>query len=75
MLKFVNGSNWQCISIQDDWSEVEKSHVWELHNASYDTSGMYTCEVMVPSLPELREQKSVQIIVRGGFVCGSGFAY
>ncbi len=40
-------------------------HVLELHNASYDTAGLYMCEVTVPSAPELREQKSVQISVRG----------
>ncbi|XP_056119352.1 melanoma cell adhesion molecule b [Rhinichthys klamathensis goyatoka] len=51
--------------IKDGWSEVVEGHVLELHNASYDTAGMYTCEVMVPSLRELREQKSVQISVRG----------
>jgi len=60
--------------MQDGSSEVVERHVLEIHNASYDTAGVYTCEVMVPSLPELREQKSVQISVRGGFVCGSGFA-
>lgn len=58
--------------MQDGWSEVVERHVLELHNASYDTAGMYTCKVTVPSLPELREQKSVQISVRGVFVC---FAY
>lgn len=50
---------------KDGWSEVVERHVLELHNASYDTAGMYTCKVTVPSLPELREQKSVQISVRG----------
>ncbi|XDV32344.1 hypothetical protein PO909_003194 [Leuciscus waleckii] len=51
---------------KDGWSKVEEGHVLELHNASHPkTSGKYTCEVMVPSLPELREQKSVQISVRG----------
>lgn len=44
---------------------LEKRHVLELRNASYNTSGMYTCKVMVPSLPELQKQKSVQINVRG----------
>ncbi|XP_067221602.1 melanoma cell adhesion molecule b isoform X2 [Chanodichthys erythropterus] len=44
---------------------LEKRHVLELRNASYSTSGMYTCKVMVPSLPELQKQKSVQINVRG----------
>ncbi|XP_048016455.1 melanoma cell adhesion molecule b isoform X2 [Megalobrama amblycephala] len=48
-----------------DGMPLEKRHVLELRNASYNTSGMYTCEVMVPSLPELQKQKSVQIIVRG----------
>ncbi|XP_050985544.1 melanoma cell adhesion molecule b isoform X2 [Labeo rohita] len=42
-----------------------EGHVLELQNASYDTAGMYICKVTVPSLPELREEKSVQISVRG----------
>ncbi|XP_077064614.1 melanoma cell adhesion molecule b isoform X2 [Siphateles boraxobius] len=50
---------------KDGWSEVVERHVLELYNASYDTAGMYTCEVKVPSLPELQEQKSVQIRVQG----------
>ncbi|KAK7156411.1 hypothetical protein R3I94_006465 [Phoxinus phoxinus] len=50
---------------KDDWPEEVVGHVLELYNASYDTAGMYTCEVMVRSLPELRGQKSVQISVRG----------
>lgn len=48
-----------------DGTRLAERHVLELHNASYDTAGLYTCEVTVPSLPELREQKSVQISVQG----------
>uniref|UniRef100_A0A672QI26 Cell surface glycoprotein MUC18-like n=1 Tax=Sinocyclocheilus grahami TaxID=75366 RepID=A0A672QI26_SINGR len=48
-----------------DGMRLVERHVLELNNASYDTAGMYMCEVTVPSLPELREQKSVQISVRG----------
>ncbi|XP_058600465.1 melanoma cell adhesion molecule b isoform X1 [Onychostoma macrolepis] len=48
-----------------DGMRLVERHVLELHNASYDTAGLYMCEVTVPSLPELREQKSVQISVRG----------
>ncbi|XP_016344301.1 cell surface glycoprotein MUC18-like isoform X5 [Sinocyclocheilus anshuiensis] len=47
-----------------DGMRLVERHVLELNNASYDTAGMYMCEVTVPSLPELREQKSVQISVR-----------
>ncbi|KAK2881087.1 hypothetical protein QQF64_008574 [Cirrhinus molitorella] len=49
---------------KDDMQLVER-HVLELHNASYDTAGMYMCEVIVPSLPDLQERKSLQISVRG----------
>ncbi|XP_059370422.1 melanoma cell adhesion molecule b isoform X2 [Carassius carassius] len=48
-----------------DGTRLVEKHVLELHNASYDTAGVYMCEVTVPSLPELQEQKSVQISVRG----------
>ncbi|XP_051535845.1 cell surface glycoprotein MUC18-like isoform X2 [Myxocyprinus asiaticus] len=40
-------------------------HVLTLHNASYDTAGMYVCELTVSVIPELQKQKSVQIHVRG----------
>ncbi|XP_073674368.1 melanoma cell adhesion molecule b isoform X2 [Garra rufa] len=49
---------------KDGMRLIEK-HVLELHNVSYETAGIYICEVTVPSLPELQEQKSVQISVRG----------
>lgn len=50
--------------MQDNVTLVE-GHVLELHNASYNTSGMYRCEVMVRYLTELRKQKFVQINVQG----------
>ncbi|XP_051717083.1 melanoma cell adhesion molecule b isoform X2 [Ctenopharyngodon idella] len=49
---------------KDNVTLVE-GHVLELHNASYNTSGMYRCEVMVRYLTELRKQKFVQINVQG----------
>ncbi|XP_016335341.1 cell surface glycoprotein MUC18 isoform X3 [Sinocyclocheilus anshuiensis] len=48
-----------------DGTRLVERHVLELHNASYDTAGLYKCEVTVPSLPELQQQKSVQISVQG----------
>lgn len=64
MLKNVNRPICLCVSLQGDMRLLE-GHVLELQNASYDTAGMYICKVTVPSLPELREEKSVQISVRG----------
>ncbi|XP_021337028.1 melanoma cell adhesion molecule b isoform X2 [Danio rerio] len=48
-----------------DGKLLVERHVLELHNASYETTGKYMCEVMVLSLPELKKQKSVQVNVRG----------
>ncbi|XP_076832640.1 melanoma cell adhesion molecule b [Brachyhypopomus gauderio] len=48
-----------------DGSVLEDSHTLNLHNLSYDMSGSYGCEVYVPSLPELKRQNSVLIIVTG----------
>ncbi|XP_016128079.1 cell surface glycoprotein MUC18 isoform X2 [Sinocyclocheilus grahami] len=48
-----------------DGTRLVERHVLELHNASYATAGLYKCEVTVPSLPELQQQKSVQISVQG----------
>ncbi|XP_051520759.1 melanoma cell adhesion molecule b isoform X2 [Myxocyprinus asiaticus] len=48
-----------------DGMQVGDRHVLHLHNASYDTAGIYMCELTVISIPELQKQKSVQIHVRG----------
>ncbi|XP_073718701.1 melanoma cell adhesion molecule b [Misgurnus anguillicaudatus] len=47
-----------------DEIQLAEEHVLHLHNASLDTVGLYTCEVTVVELPELRKQKSFQINVR-----------
>nr|XP_055052436.1 melanoma cell adhesion molecule b isoform X2 [Misgurnus anguillicaudatus] len=56
------------LSIYTAWYKDEirlaEEHVLHLHNASLDTVGMYTCEVTVVELPELKKQKSFQINVR-----------
>ncbi|XP_051966754.1 melanoma cell adhesion molecule b isoform X2 [Xyrauchen texanus] len=48
-----------------DGMQVWDKHVLTLHNASYDTAGMYMCELTVRVIPKLQKQKSVQIHVRG----------
>ncbi|XP_018972115.1 cell surface glycoprotein MUC18-like isoform X1 [Cyprinus carpio] len=48
-----------------DGTWLGKGHVLVLHNASYDTAGLYVCQVTVSSLHELQKQNSVQISVRG----------
>ncbi|CAK6971393.1 cell surface glycoprotein MUC18 isoform X2 [Scomber scombrus] len=46
--------------------QVGKGNTLHLQDATYDTSGEYTCEVTVPSLPTLHTSGSVHIIVQGG---------
>ncbi|CAN9501083.1 unnamed protein product [Ophioblennius macclurei] len=49
-----------------DGRQVGHGNTLHLHDASYDTSGEYMCEVTVPSLPALRTSGAVHIIVQGG---------
>ncbi|XP_029956562.1 cell surface glycoprotein MUC18 isoform X2 [Salarias fasciatus] len=49
-----------------DGEQVGQGNTLHLHDASYDTSGEYECEVSVPSLPALRTSGAVHIIVQGG---------
>ncbi|TRZ02057.1 hypothetical protein DNTS_031647 [Danionella cerebrum] len=48
-----------------DGLKLAEKHVLELNAASFNTTGIYTCKVIVPSLPELHKQKAVEINVRG----------
>ncbi|XP_061596364.1 cell surface glycoprotein MUC18 isoform X2 [Cololabis saira] len=49
-----------------DGQQVGQGNTLHLQDASYDTSGVYVCEVTVPSLPSLNTSGSVHIIVQGG---------
>ncbi|XP_070839474.1 cell surface glycoprotein MUC18 isoform X2 [Chaetodon trifascialis] len=49
-----------------DGRQVGKGNTLHLKDATYETSGEYTCEVTVPSLPALHTSGSVHIIVQGG---------
>nr|XP_055056526.1 cell surface glycoprotein MUC18 [Misgurnus anguillicaudatus] len=49
-----------------DGVEVERGHVLQLHDATFDTAGQYDCEVTVPLLPGLQTSGLVHIIVQGG---------
>ncbi|XP_029374513.1 cell surface glycoprotein MUC18 [Echeneis naucrates] len=49
-----------------DGKEVGKGNTLHLRDATYETSGEYICEVIVPSLPALHTSGSVHIIVQGG---------
>ncbi|XP_072548214.1 melanoma cell adhesion molecule b [Salminus brasiliensis] len=44
---------------------LKEGHVLTLSSASYDTAGTYTCRIEASDLPELWEEKSVKVIVRG----------
>ncbi|XP_029030399.1 cell surface glycoprotein MUC18 [Betta splendens] len=49
-----------------DGKQVGKGNTLHLHDATYDTAGVYVCEVTVPSLPALHTSSSVDITVQGG---------
>ncbi|XP_060942310.1 cell surface glycoprotein MUC18 [Limanda limanda] len=49
-----------------DGKQVGKGNTLHLQDATYDTTGEYKCEVTVPSLPALKTNGSVNIIVQGG---------
>lgn len=49
-----------------DQRRVGQGNTLQLHDASYETSGRYDCNVSVPSLPALQTSGSVHIIVQGG---------
>lgn len=49
-----------------DGQQVGKGNTLHLKDATYETSGEYICEVVVPSLPALHTSGSVHIIVQGG---------
>ncbi|KAM9788548.1 cell surface glycoprotein MUC18 [Neosynchiropus ocellatus] len=44
---------------------VGEGHSLHLHDATYQTSGEYRCEVTVPSAPSLHTSGSVHIVVQG----------
>ncbi|KAM7397530.1 hypothetical protein PAMA_005705 [Pampus argenteus] len=46
--------------------QVGNGNTLHLQDATYETTGEYTCEVTVPSLPSLHTSGSVHIIVQGG---------
>ncbi|XP_026184386.1 cell surface glycoprotein MUC18 [Mastacembelus armatus] len=49
-----------------DGEQVGQGNTLHLHDATYETTGEYICEVSVPSLPALHTSGSVNIIVQGG---------
>ncbi|XP_030602977.1 cell surface glycoprotein MUC18 isoform X2 [Archocentrus centrarchus] len=49
-----------------DGKQVGQGNTLHLHDATYETSGVYKCEVTVLSLPALHTSGSVEIIVQGG---------
>ncbi|XP_013875111.1 cell surface glycoprotein MUC18 isoform X2 [Austrofundulus limnaeus] len=49
-----------------DTEQVGQGNTLHLQDATYETSGVYTCKVTVPSLPSLHTSGSVHIIVQGG---------
>lgn len=44
---------------------VGRGNTFHLQNATYERSGVYKCEVTVPSLPNLKTNGFVKIIVQG----------
>ncbi|KAL7831771.1 hypothetical protein AOLI_G00293190 [Acnodon oligacanthus] len=48
-----------------DNAYLTEGHVLNLHNASYDTAGMYVCVIEASDLPELHRNNSVLITVIG----------
>uniref|UniRef100_A0A3Q3L4M6 Melanoma cell adhesion molecule a n=1 Tax=Mastacembelus armatus TaxID=205130 RepID=A0A3Q3L4M6_9TELE len=48
-----------------DGEQVGQGNTLHLHDATYETTGEYICEVSVPSLPALHTSGSVNIIVQG----------
>nr|XP_020454157.1 cell surface glycoprotein MUC18-like [Monopterus albus] len=49
-----------------DGKQVGQNNTLPLNDATYETTGEYTCEVSVPSFPALHTSGSVHIIVHGG---------
>ncbi|XP_004573540.1 cell surface glycoprotein MUC18 isoform X2 [Maylandia zebra] len=49
-----------------DGMVVGRGNTFHLQNATYERSGVYKCEVTVPSLPNLKTNGFVKIIVQGG---------
>ncbi|XP_005916170.1 cell surface glycoprotein MUC18 isoform X1 [Haplochromis burtoni] len=49
-----------------DGKVVGRGNTFHLQNATYERSGVYKCEVTVPSLPNLKTNGFVKIIVQGG---------
>ncbi|XP_068187457.1 cell surface glycoprotein MUC18-like isoform X2 [Antennarius striatus] len=49
-----------------DNQQVGTGNTLHLNNATYNTSGEYTCEVTCPSMPDLHTRGSVHIVVQGG---------
>ncbi|KAM9332427.1 cell surface glycoprotein MUC18 isoform 3-T3 [Pholidichthys leucotaenia] len=48
-----------------DGKQVGRGNTLHLQDATYETRGVYMCEVTVPSLPALQTSGSVEIIVHG----------
>ncbi|XP_078480871.1 LOW QUALITY PROTEIN: cell surface glycoprotein MUC18-like [Lampetra planeri] len=48
-----------------DGRRVGEGHTLHLRDATYETTGEYVCDVTVPSLPSLRTNGSIHIVVQG----------
>lgn len=52
------------LELQGD-AVLSKASRYRLKELSYSDSGVYTCEANVPSVPGLRKEQSITIVVEG----------